>query len=354
MTASPMTGAAIAPDVPVAEEPPVPVEETPEDRKRRRRRAFLLFFLLALLALLVLLATWYLLFRQPLPIIPPIPDAKLPGYSTSLYGASSPTGVAVTPSGDRIYVAETGGDYTVRIFDGGGSLVGTMALPDDGADHVPVYVAIDPLTAEVYVSDRPAGAIHIFDRDGQYQRPFSPAEPRPGWQPMGLAFDRAGNLYVTVLSGSAQTVQVFDRAGQLLRTIGADAGLDFPNGVAVDDAGNVWVTDSNNGRLLVFDQAGDTIARVGRGAGEGKLGLPRGLAIDSRGRVFVVDSTGNGVVLYRAALDADDRAPEYVGFVGGRGAADGQFAFPVGAAVDDRGRIYVADTANNRVQIWSY
>jgi DNA-binding beta-propeller fold protein YncE len=350
-----MTGAAIAPDVPVAEEPPVPVEETPEDRKRRRRRAFLLFFLLALLALLVLLATWYLLFRQPLPIIPPIPDAQLPGYRTSLYGAPSPTGVAVTPSGDRIYVTENSGDYTTRIFDAGGTVIGTLAFPPEtGTDHVPVYVAIDPLTTEVYVSDRPTGTIHIFDRDGQYQRQFTPAEALPGWQPLGMTFDDAGNLYVTELRGPGQRVLVFDRTGAVIREIGAAEALDFPNGVAVDDAGNVWVTDSNNGRLLVFDPEGKVIARVGRGTGAGKLGLPRGVAIDGQGRVFVVDSTGNGVVLYRAALGDDARAPEYVGFFGGQGVADGKFAFPIGVAVDDRGRIYVADTANGRVQVWSY
>jgi hypothetical protein len=43
-----------------------------------------------------------------------------------------------------------------------------------------------------------------------------------------------------------------------------------------------------------------------------------------------------------------------VGFFGGHGVADGQFAFPMGAATDDRGRVYVADTANSRIQVWSY
>lgn len=347
MTASPMPAEALP--------APEPTVEDPEAQKRRRRRAAILLLLLAALILLLLTVIWYLLFRQPIqPPIPPIPPATVPSYGTSIYGASSPAGVAVTPSGDRIYVAETGGDRIVRIFDGGGNEVGMMAPPaTTGTDHVPVYVAIDPLTGEVYVSDRPAGAIYIYDRDGRYQRQYSPAQPKAGWQPMGLAFDDAGSLYVTDLSGEVQTVEVYDRAGNLTRTIGSDAGLNFPNGVAVDGDGNVWVTDSNNGRLLVFDASGAIVARVGRGAGSGNLGLPRGLAIDNQGRAFVVDSSGNGALVF-ATLKEDERAPEYLGFFGGHGLDDGQFAFPMGAAVDDRGRVYVADTANNRVQVWSY
>jgi DNA-binding beta-propeller fold protein YncE len=336
-------------------EGPGPAADTPDDEKRRRRRAIVLLLLLGLLAALILLTIWYLLFRQPLPLpLPVIPDTQLPGYSTSIYGASSPSGVAVTPSGDRIYVAETGGDKVVRIFDAGGNQIGTMSPPaETGTDHVPVYLAIDPVTAEVYVSDRPTGTIHIYDRDGRYQRPFTPATPLVGWQPTGLAFDPAGNLYVTDFGSDGQKVVVFDRAGALVRTIGAEAELSFPNGIAVDDAGLVYVTDSNNGRLLVFGADGTVAGRIGRGAGEGNLGLPRGLAIDGQGRVFVVDSSGQGVLAYRV-LGADQRSPEYIGFFGGHGIADGQFAFPMGTAVDDRGRVYIADTANGRVQVWSY
>ena len=346
MTASPIP----------AEGLPVPeTAEDPEEQKRRRRRVAILLLLLAALILLLLTVIWYLLFRQPIqPPIPPIPPATVPSYATSIYGISSPTGVAVTPSGDRIYVTETAGEFSIRMFDGGGNPIGTMTFPEStGTNHVPVYIAIDPETDEVYVSDRPTGSIHIFDRDGRYQRQFNPAEPIEGWQPLGLAFDEAGNLYVTDLSGETDKVLVFDRAGVVVRTIGEDASLDFPNGVSVDAAGNTWVTDSNNGRLLVFDQTGRVIARVGRGAGAGNLGLPRGLAIDNQGRAFVVDTSGNGGLVY-APLKDGDRTPEYLGFFGGHGLADGQFAFPMGAAVDDRGRVYVADTANNRVQIWSY
>ena len=330
-------------------------EGTPEEQKRRRRKKALLLLLLGLLAMLATIVIWYLIFRQPItPPIPLIPESQVPTYSTSIFGAQRPTGVAVSPSGDRIYVIQSSGDQTGIVFDAAGNKVGTMAPPErSGGAHAPVYVAVDPLTGEVYVSDRIAGTIYIYNGDGVYQRELTLAVPRPGWQPLGLAFDKAGNLYVTDLSGPSQRVLMIDRTAQVVRTLGEAEQLNFPNGVSVDDLGNVYVTDSNNGRLLMFDDKGTVRAQVGRGTGQGNLGLPRGLSVDGRGRVFIGDATGQGVFVFRAPGD-DSRRLEYLGFFGGEGVADGSFEYPNGVAVDARGRVYVADTFNDRVQIWSY
>jgi DNA-binding beta-propeller fold protein YncE len=330
---------------------PLAVEVDPE-RRRRRRKIVLLLLLLGSLVILLGIAIWYLLFRQPIPL-PIVPTTLVPSYSTSIYGASDPSGVAVSPSGDRIYVAETAGDKVVRMFDSGGNELGVLRPPvETGTEHVPIYVALHPTTGDVYVSDRPMGAVYVYDRDGDFRSEFRPALAIEGWQPVGLAFDAAGNLYVTDLSGSAQ-VHKFDSTGKLLLTFGGDQGMSFPNGVAVDADGLVYVTDSNNGRLLVFGTDGSLVSKIGRGAGAANLGLPRGVAIDGQGRAFVVDSSGQGVLVY-AVLSSGQEQPEHLGFFGGHGIANGQFAFPMGVAVDTHGRVYVADTANGRVQVWSY
>jgi DNA-binding beta-propeller fold protein YncE len=332
-----------------------PVDGTAEEPPRRRRRKILLLLLLmaGFLALLGL-AIWYLLFRQPIPI-PVIPgETVMPGYVTSIYGTDRPMGAAVSSSGDRIYVGETSGDRIATVFDAGGNQVALMQPPvSTGPEHTPVYLAVNPVTTEVYVSDRATGAIYVYDANGTYQRSYEPKVPIAGWQPLGVAFDTAGNLYVTDLAQEPQRIHVFDPAGVEIRTLGLDAGLSFPNELAVDAAGNVYVADSNNGRLLVFGTDGKVVAQVGRGAGEGNLGLPRGVAIDGQGRVYVADSTGQGVFVY-SVLTPGAKRLDYLGFFGGEGVANGRFEYPNSVAVDGRGRLYVADSVNDRVQLWSY
>lgn len=327
------------------------VEEPPE---RRRRRLLLLLLLLMALVLLIGLAIWYLLFRQPIPI-PSIPGQTImPGYVTSIYGASRPMGVAVTASGDRIFAGETAGENTARLFDAQGSELGKLLPPlSTGSDHVPVYVAISPLTGEVYVADRTAAAIYIYDGQGTYQRSMTPPTDVASWQPLGLAFDASGNLYVADVGELPHRVRVLDPTGQQIRALGLEDGLDFPNDVAVDANGYVYVADSNNGRLLIYDQGGAIVARVARGAGEGRLGLPRGLAIDGKGRVYVVDASGQNVLVYSQYEDGKNTL-EYLASFGTQGVGDGQFSYPNDIAVDGRGRVYVADSMNNRVQLWSY
>jgi DNA-binding beta-propeller fold protein YncE len=328
-----MTSEMTAGDLPV---PPIVVggeapadampEASPEEERRRRRKRALLLLLLGLLAMLVTIAIWYLIFRQPItPPLPLIPDSQLPAYSTAIYGIQRPAGVAVSPSGDRIYVTQSAGDRTGIVFDGAGNKIGTMTPPPTtGTDHSPVYIAVDPLTSEVY-----------------------------GWQPLGLAFDKAGTLYATDMSGPYQKVLVIDRSANVVRTIGENDNLNFPNGVGVDDAGTVYVTDGNNGRLLAFDAQGRISGQVGRGTGQGNLGLPRGLAVDDKGRIFVADATGQGVFVFRGP-STDSRRFDFLGFLGGEGVGDAQFEYPNATAIDARGRMYVADTYNDRVQIWSY
>ena len=188
MTASPAVaspGAGTDP-VPADEVGPAGGEADAPPTRRRRKLAILLLLLLAFVGLL-LLAVWYLLFRQPVPL-PGIPgETVMPAYTTSVYGSQRPLGVAVSPDGSRIYVGETSGDKVARVLDAGGTQLGVMRPPlSTGENHVPVYLALDPLTGEVYVSDRPTGSIYIYDANGTYQRAYStPAS-------LGLAAARPG------------------------------------------------------------------------------------------------------------------------------------------------------------------
>jgi DNA-binding beta-propeller fold protein YncE len=320
----------------------------------RRRRIVLLILLLATLVFL-LIAAWYLITRKPLTQfpIPIVPAAVVPHYSHSIYDVVAPTGVAVSADGSRIYATQTEADRQVIGFDASGNQIASLVPPTTGGDHVPVYVAVHPTTGDVFVSDRPAASIYVFSSDGTFLRTFDPGPRFGGWAPLGLAFDAKGDLFVTNVGAPFESVQQFGPDGKFVRTYGAEGELAFPNGVSVDANGNVYVSDSNNGRLVIFDRMGNKLGLVRRGVGVGDLGLPRGSAIDDAGRIYVADISQQGVQAYQA-LASGERQPRFIGGFGQAGTADGSFQLPNAVAVDGRGRVYVADWRNNRIQVWSY
>ena len=326
----------------------------PEPGGRRRKLAVLAILMVALMVL-ALFSGWYLMFRKPISTLP-IPGIglqTLPHYAYSIYGVKSPMGVAVSSSGDRIYVTETGAERLVHVFDQSGAEVGTFGPPkSESATRVPVYIALDPTTGDVYVSDRPSRSIYIYDKDGRFRRRFEPIVPIDGFQPLGLAFDRQGDLYVSDVGGADHRVVEFDASGAVVRSIGEPGQFNFPNGLAVDDRGNLFVADSNDGQVVVIDSTGRQIGIIPRGMADGELGLPRGTAIDDGQRLYVADSTGQALQIY--TLDETTSKPRYYGTVGTEGMADGQFEYPNGVATDTRARIYITDWANDRIQVWTY
>jgi tripartite motif-containing protein 71 len=359
VTAEP-TLPATAPAEASALEPPfgdggVVTEGGPASRWRRRRILLLVLLLAAALALL-LFGGWYLFTRKPISEfpLPGITGEPVPHYSYSIYDVVAPTGVAVTADGSRIYAVQSEGDRQVIAFDASGKQVASLKPPATAVgDHVPVYVALNPVTGDVYVSDRPAATIYIYSADGAFLRAFDPGPDLTGWAPLGLAFDKAGDLFVTSVGAPFQAVYEFGPDGRFLRTYGKADELSFPNGVAVDTAGKVYVADSNNGRLVVFDSDGNKLGLIPRGAKVGDLGLPRGTAIDDAGRIYVADVTLQGVQIYHAVANGENQ-PKFIGHFGEEGAQDGGFRLPNAVAVDGRSRVYVADWRNNRIQIWTY
>jgi DNA-binding beta-propeller fold protein YncE len=323
--------------------------------KMSRRNKQKIGALVTLLVILALLFAWYLLNRKPLSELPGLNVAKVPHYEYSIYGTTEPLGVAATPSGDRVYVTETGGKQLVRVFDRAGKPVGTLNPPSStGTAHTPMYVAINPTTQDVYVSDRLTDSVYVYDAAGTYLSTFTPkGNLGGGWQPLGLAFGPDGSLYATDVRGvKTQRVLVFAPDGTLVRSLGAPGQLSFPNGIAVDANGNVEVSDSNNGRLVVFNPAGKMLATISRGVGEGDLGLPRGAAVDDAKRLYVVDTADHMVRVY--SVDNSTATPTYIASFGDEGQTDGTFEYPNGVATDTRAHVYVTDRENNRVQVWGY
>jgi DNA-binding beta-propeller fold protein YncE len=339
---------------PAAELPETPVVPE-EDERRRRRRLLILFFLGLLLLLFIAFSTWYLIFRKPITeIVPPVDTFAMPTYQWSAYDLTKPLGVAVTSDGSRIYVTQGDGTQETVILDGSGHRIGTLTPPPSVITRATqMYVAVDPTNGDVYTTDRAAGLVFVYGGDGRFKHVLQSDPVINGFQPLAIFVDRDGHVFVTDVGSLSQTVHEFDRDGRLLRDFGGVNEFSFPNSVAVDAKGNVYVTDSNNGRLVVFDADGKQIGVITRGPGKGNFGLPRGTVVDDQGRLYVVDAVGQGVQVFKAIAEGE-QAPRFVDHFGTEGISDGAFEFPNGIAVDGRSRLYVADWNNDRIQIWSY
>src|SRR5439155_17900700 len=113
--------------------------------------------------------------------------------------------------------------------------------------------------------------------------------------------------------------------------------------VAIDFAGNVYVTDEMNNRVQKFVSRGNFLAKWGKERnGPGQFNGPWGLAVDALGNVYVTD-TGN----HRIQKFTSNGA--FICQFGNRGNTLGQVNFPYGIAVDREGFVYVVDSGNARV-----
>lgn len=119
-----------------------------------------------------------------------------------------------------------------------------------------------------------------------------------------------------------------------------------PRGIAVDSRDYVYVCDSGNSRIQVFDGNGNFIRSWGeKGSGKNQLGTPYCIAVGKSGDVYVLELSNNRIQQF-------DASGKSIRFIGGPGSGDGQFKNPLGLAIDDEDRLYVADKDNSRVQVF--
>jgi sugar lactone lactonase YvrE len=184
--------------------------------------------------------------------------------------------------------------------------------------------------------------------------------------PNGIAMDRAGNLYVT--DYGSNRIRKVTADGKVSTFAGSDhhfadgkghiAQFNAPSGVVIDRAGNLYVTDSKNHRVRKVTPKGEvsTFAGSEEGFAEGKgsrarFNAPSGIVMDAAGNFYVADTENHRI----RRISATGVVGTFAGS-GKKGFADGKgnkalFARPSGIVMDGAGNLYVADSGNHSIRM---
>jgi sugar lactone lactonase YvrE len=196
------------------------------------------------------------------------------------------------------------------------------------------------------------------------------AEAARFFQPLGVAADRAGDLFIAdTANHTIRKLTADGRVSTLAGLAGVSGSVDGtadaarfnqPQGIAVDTGGNVYVGDTGNNTIRKINPAGMVstlaglagVAGSSNGIGSGALfSQPAGVALDSSTNLYVADY-GNSTlrkITPAGSVSTLAGSPGDVGTNNGTGAG-AQFYLPQGVAVDGSGNIYVADSANHAIR----
>lgn len=260
-----------------------------------------------------------------------------------------PKGLAVRKS--RLFVADNQ-NHRVLVLDTGGRLLTTIktdAAVGRGDLSHPYGVTADA-QGRVFVADNMNHRVVRFSGSPNYlfKGRWGSYGTAPGTlaYPRAIASDGAGNVYVT--NTGNDRVDVYDRGGNLLRSIGtsgrANGQFNTPMGVAADPAGIRAVADSVNGRIELFNPDGSVAAVWGTpNPGPTILQRPIATVFDGAGNAYILDQRRARIFVFARNTGKPLRQ------MASQGSGPGQLSDPSAIAMDNQGRMYVADTGNRRI-----
>ncbi len=262
-----------------------------------------------------------------------------------------PHGLDIGPDG-LLYVADSL-NHRVAVFDPeNGSLVNAFGVyglaPTRGALNEPWDVAVGP-DGTVYVADTWNFRVSAFSPRGEFlttwgvEGPNQISDPFAFWGPRGIAVDRQGIVYVADTGN--KRIQTFTNEGEFLRQIGSGGGfdgqLDEPAGLAIGPDGLIYVADTWNQRIQVFSPGGLFVRQWLVEGWFAQTNERPYIAVDGSGNVYVTDPEAFRVIVFNGVGDYLYSFGDFsvIGLAGG-------------IAVDDEGNLYVSDTANGTIQCY--
>jgi DNA-binding beta-propeller fold protein YncE len=299
------------------------------------------------------------------------PDSRLWTAQMVFGRGERPFGVAVSPDGQTLWVADTLNDRITVWTRSGGVFVQQTSFGSRGSRphqfNAPNDVAAAADGRTVWVADRGNHRVSVWVRSGNAWVNLTTFGSR------GVGLGQLNNPSGIAVSPDGQTVWVLDLGNDRISvwkksgaawdnaaTFGGrgDASDQFrvPGAIAVSDDGQtVLAADTNNDRIAVWTKSGGSwipLATFGsRGPGASQFRSPSGVAVSADGQIaWVVDTGNNRIAVWTGS---GNRWTSQTTF-GSRGSRPNQFDGPLGVAVAaDEQTVWVADTLNNRVSVWA-
>lgn len=251
---------------------------------------------------------------------------------------------ASTDSGtSELYIIDFA--WRMQVFDSKGNHLRGWDLPQSNGR--PAGMTVDSKN-QIYIADSHAKRVLVYSSEGK-QRIEIKGEGEPGeFQYLAdVAVDEEGNLFISEFSDNKHFIRKVSSEGKYLQSfgdLGVEAGqFSRPRGLCYSK-GELFVADSCNHRIQIFDKAGKFLRQFGTlGNKPGELQYPYDLTISSEGFVYVAEWGGNRVQKF-------DKQGKALGTWGSAGRNTGQLSQPWGIACDKENNIFVIDTENNRVQ----
>jgi len=230
-------------------------------------------------------------------------------------------------------------------------LVDVVAGEPDFHFLVNPYSIVTDSRGRIIVSDPGADGVHIFDFQQQKYKFLTRHDKSKDetLTPQCVAVDAQDNIYVT--DSQAGKVFVFDANGKYQHAIGSLKGgegfFKRPTGIAVDSAAQrIYVTDTLRNKIYLMDMQGSVLQTIGKtGTGDGEFNYPTELRLNGNDLV-VVDAMNFRVQVL-------DRSGNFRYSIGKLGDGTGWMFRPKGIGFDSEGHLYVVDGAWNVVQVFN-